>query len=60
MFLFNLLFYELGIFDHVKTGSHKCEKIFCLYSEQKNKGIVCVFYEIDRKFPSIPKGTLVL
>lgn len=47
--------------DSVITGSHKCEKIFCLRNTQfKNSTIVCVFYEIDRKFPSIPKGTLVL
>lgn len=42
------------------TGSHKCEKIFCLRNEQKRSKIVCVFYEIDRKIPDIPKGTLVL
>jgi len=46
--------------DLVKTGSNKCEKIFCLRSEQKKCGIVCVFYEIDRKMPNISKGTLVL
>lgn len=46
--------------DSVKTGSNKCEKIFCLRGENKKSGIVCVFYEIDRKLPSISKGTLVL
>lgn len=46
--------------DSVKTGSNKCEKVFCLHSEHKKSGIVCVFYEIDRKLPSIDKGTLVL
>jgi len=46
--------------ESVKTGSNKCEKIFCLRDEQKKSGIVCVFYEIDRKMPSISKGKLVL
>lgn len=46
--------------DSVKTGTHKCEKIFCLHSVHKKSGIICLFYEIDRPIPSIPKGTLVL
>lgn len=44
----------------IKTGSNKCEKIFCLRSEHAKSGIVCVFYEIDRKIPNIPTGTLIL
>jgi len=46
--------------DSIITGSNKCEKIFCLRSEYNKSGIVCVFYEIDRKIPNISKGSLVL
>lgn len=46
--------------DSVITGSNKCEKIFCLHSENKKSRIVCVFYEVDRKMPKILKGALVL
>ncbi|XP_022163264.1 spermatogenesis-associated protein 22-like isoform X2 [Myzus persicae] len=55
-----IIYQVFGVMDSVKTGSNKCEKIFCLRSEQKKSGIVCVFYEIDRKMPSISKGTFVL
>ncbi|XP_060878380.1 spermatogenesis-associated protein 22-like [Metopolophium dirhodum] len=55
-----IIYQVFGVMDLVKTGSNKCEKIFCLRSEQKKSGIVCVFYEIDRKMPNISKGTLVL
>jgi len=46
--------------ESVQTGSNKCEKIFCLRSVHQKSGIECIFYEIDRKIPSIPKGTLVM
>ncbi|KAF0751684.1 spermatogenesis-associated protein 22-like isoform X2 [Aphis craccivora] len=55
-----IIYQVFGIMDSVITGSNKCEKIFCLRSEHKKSGIVCVFYEIDRKMPNISKGTLVL
>ncbi|CAH1709482.1 unnamed protein product [Aphis gossypii] len=55
-----IIYQVFGIMDSVITGSNKCEKIFCLRSEHKKSGIVCVFYEIDRKIPNISKGTLVL
>ncbi|VVC33544.1 Hypothetical protein CINCED_3A001487 [Cinara cedri] len=55
-----ILYQVYGFMDSIMTGSRKCEKIFCLRNEQKISRIVCVFYEIDRKMPEVPKGTFVL